>query len=176
MSARAAWRLESLGFSQIFRYVPGKADWFASGLPRAGKLASASRAGDLARRDVPTCRLTDRLGHVQQRIRAAGGDVCVVVNDARVVLGLLREAALKADPQTVVEQLMESGPKTYRPNVALESVMTYLRKNDRDAVLVTTSDGQLIGLLYRKDVEREQAHEQPATSGEAARAHGGERS
>src|SRR5919198_5171991 len=141
MSARAAWRLESLGFTQVFRYVPGKADWFASGLPRAGKLASVSRAGDLARRDVPTCRLTDRLGDVQQRIRAAGGDVCVVVNDARVVLGLLREAALKADPQMVVEQLMEAGPKTYRPNVALETVMTYLRKNERDGVLVTTSDG-----------------------------------
>ena len=172
MSARAAWRLESLGFSQIFRYVPGKADWFASGLPRAGKAASLPHAGDLARRDVPSCRLTDHAGDVQQRLQAAGWDLCVVMNDAQVVLGLLRGAALKADFQTVVEQVMGAGPKTYRPNVSLETVMNYLRKNERDDVLITTSDGQLIGLLYRKDVEREQAQEQPATSGEAARAHG----
>ena len=39
MSARAAWRLESLGFANVYRYTAGKSDWFASGLPRAGTLA-----------------------------------------------------------------------------------------------------------------------------------------
>src|SRR6266542_3593380 len=29
LSARAAWRLESFGFTQVFRYAAGKADWFA---------------------------------------------------------------------------------------------------------------------------------------------------
>ena len=38
MSPRAAWRLEGLGFEKVFDYVPGEADWFASGLPRDGKL------------------------------------------------------------------------------------------------------------------------------------------
>jgi hypothetical protein len=33
MSPRAAWRLEGLGFERVYDYVPGKADWFASGLP-----------------------------------------------------------------------------------------------------------------------------------------------
>jgi hypothetical protein len=32
MSARAAWRLEGLGFPQVRRYTPGKMDWLAGGL------------------------------------------------------------------------------------------------------------------------------------------------
>src|SRR5437773_6189207 len=27
LSARAAWRLESMGFQEVYRYTPGKADW-----------------------------------------------------------------------------------------------------------------------------------------------------
>ena len=28
MSPRAAWRLDSLGFQQVYDYVAGEADWF----------------------------------------------------------------------------------------------------------------------------------------------------
>jgi rhodanese-related sulfurtransferase len=110
LSARAAWRLESLGFGQVFRYVPGKADWFASGLPRAGAQASVPQAGDRARRDVPTCHLTDLVGAARSHAEAAGWDVCAVVNDQRVVLGLLYKAALDSDPQAPVAAVMEAGP------------------------------------------------------------------
>src|SRR6266545_5202991 len=102
MSARAAWRLESLGFRQVFRYVPGKADWFASGLPREGTQASVPQAGDRVRPDVPTCRLEDPVGDARARAGSAGWDVCVVVNDQQVVLGLLRKEALDSDPHTPV--------------------------------------------------------------------------
>ena len=33
MSDRAAWRLESLGFTRVYRYTPGKDGWLAMGLP-----------------------------------------------------------------------------------------------------------------------------------------------
>lgn len=165
MSPRAAWRLESLGFTDVFDYVAGKADWFASGLPRAGKHASIPYAGDLARRDVPRCGLTDRVGAVHQQIREASWDVCVVLNDAGVVLGLLREDALNADPETPVEQVMEPGPTTYRPSTPLEAILKYMRKRRRDAILITTSDGKLLGILYRQDAERQLADIQAATSG-----------
>lgn len=56
MSARAAARLRTLGFEQVFRYTSGKMDWFASGLPREGTMVGHPRAGDTARRDAPTCR------------------------------------------------------------------------------------------------------------------------
>ena len=98
MSPRAAWRLESLGFSKVFDYVAGKADWMASGLPVEGKLADYPRAGSVARTDIPTCRLTDRLGDARDRTLDADQNVCVVVNDDRIVLGRLRGDALRGDP------------------------------------------------------------------------------
>src|SRR3712207_9209034 len=91
MSPRAAWRLEDLGFEKVYDYAPGKADWFASGLPREGRLASLPIIGDAARRDVPTCAPAQKVESAWDRVRAAGSDACVVVNRDRIVLGLLRE-------------------------------------------------------------------------------------
>jgi 3-mercaptopyruvate sulfurtransferase SseA len=62
MSPRAAWRLEGLGFERVYDYVPGKADWSASGLPTEGTLASVPDIGDAARRDAPTCTPTEKVG------------------------------------------------------------------------------------------------------------------
>ena len=50
MSPRAAWRLESLGFSKVYDYVEGKADWAVAGLPREGDKAGFNRAIDVVRR------------------------------------------------------------------------------------------------------------------------------
>src|SRR5687768_14332644 len=79
MSPRAAWRLEGLGFERVYDYVPGESDWFASGLPRLGKMASVPNIGEAARRDVPTCAPTEKLGVVRERLRKAGWDRCVVI-------------------------------------------------------------------------------------------------
>ncbi len=81
MSPRAAWRLESLGFGQVYDYTAGKLDWMAAGLPTAGTNAGRPQAGDLARKDPPTCGLNERLGEVRDRVRARGWDVAVVVNE-----------------------------------------------------------------------------------------------
>ncbi len=81
MSPRAAWRLESLGFTKVFDYMAGKADWSASGLPVEGELADYPRAGTVARTDVSTCSLSDRLGDVRDRTLDADQNVCIVVND-----------------------------------------------------------------------------------------------
>jgi CBS domain-containing protein len=153
LSARAAWRLESLGLAQVFDYVDGKADWMARGLPIEGKLAHRPRAATIARRDVPTCRLTDRLGEVQARLRPAGAEGCVVVNDVGVVLGLLPAEACEHAPQTPVEEVMVPGPATIRPDVPLEDAAAYVRQHGEDRVLVTTSEGRLVGLLYRDDAD-----------------------
>jgi CBS domain-containing protein len=81
MSPRAARRLEGLGFERVYDYVPGKADWFVSGLPR------------------------------------------------------------------------ESNPATFWPNEPVEKMLKGMQARGSSAVLVTTSDGRLVGLLYRKDAE-----------------------
>jgi CBS domain-containing protein len=154
MSARAAWRLESFGFGRVFRYTPGKADWFASGLPREGEFAAVPRVGDAARRDAPTCGLDERVGEVRERVRAAGWTSCVVVNQERVVLGLVRTRGLDGDPTVPVEAVMHAAPRTYRPNVLFERPLDYMREHRLDSVLVTTSDGVLVGALRREDAER----------------------
>ncbi len=153
MSPRAAWRLEDLGFERVYDYVPGKADWFASGLPREGKLALSPTIGEAARRDVPTRAPAEKIGVVRERVRKMGWDRCVVVNKERVVLGLLREKELSSDPRVPVEEAMRNGPATFRPNEPAWKMAQ--RMQDREAIvaLVTTSDGRLVGLLYREDAE-----------------------
>ena len=154
MSPRAACRLESLGFTKVYDYVAGKADWLAGGLPVEGKLADYPRAGSAVRRDVPTCRLTERVGDARDRVRASDHNQCVVTNDEGVVLGRLGARALDADPQATVEAVMESGPTTTRPDDPLEALAERLRERRVGSILITTPDGRLVGVLYRKDAEQ----------------------
>lgn len=165
MSARAAWRLESLGFTQVFRYTAGKADWLASGLPSEGTQAGIPRAGAVARRHVPTCGLADRVGDVRERVRAAEENVCMVVNDRGVVLGRLRGQALQAGPRAPVESAMEEGPATIRPNTPLEGIARRMHERKVGSIVVTDSDGRLIGILYRKDADRQLEQLQAAGKG-----------
>jgi CBS domain-containing protein len=154
LSPRAAWRLESLGFSQVFDYVAGKADWFAAGLPRVGRDASVPRAGDAARQDVPLCRLGDRVGEVRTRLRQEGWDQCLVVNEQRIVLGRLRGKALDAVDQTPVEEIMEPGPTTIRPDTLLDAELQRMHERHVASIVVTTSDGRLVGMLVHGEADR----------------------
>ncbi len=158
MSARAASRLEILGFRQVYRYQPGKADWFAAGLPREGQEAHTPRVADIAGRDVPTCRIDERLAAVHDRMREGARDVCVVVDDQRVVLGLVHAETFGVDPGTPVEQVMQSSPVTFRPNLRAGQAPDYLKTHGTPRALVTTSDGVLVGLLRIEDVEGQRAH------------------
>src|SRR5947209_3996751 len=115
MSARAAWRLEEMGFTRVYRYAAGKMDWFASGLPREGKLTAFPVVGDAVRVDVPTCRAEECVGDAAQRARAAGWDMCAVVNERRVVLGVLGKKALAGGAARPAAEAMEPGPTTFRP-------------------------------------------------------------
>ena len=153
MSPRAAWRLESLGFGEVYEYRGGKLDWMAAGLPTEGTNAKRPRAGSLARADVPTCRLDERRADLAARVRAAGWSQCVVVDDDRVVLGLLEGEALDGGAATAADAMRE-GPTTIRPHVTLDDTVISLAAHRHEQVLVTTSDGRLVGLLRRADAER----------------------
>ncbi|MDP9404293.1 MAG: rhodanese-like domain-containing protein [Actinomycetota bacterium] len=50
MSPRAAWRLEHLGFAQVYDYVAGKVDWMAAGLPTVRADITERRAISASRR------------------------------------------------------------------------------------------------------------------------------
>lgn len=135
----------------MYDYVEGKLDWLAAGLPTEGTNAERPRAGDVARKDVPTCRMDERLGEVRERVRAAEFDACVVVNEQRVVLGLLRSNELEADRDLSIEQVMRPGPSTFRPFVPIDSMVKFMTEHDLESSPVTTSDGRLVGLLRRQD-------------------------
>ena len=164
MSPRAACRLESLGFTQVYDYVTGLADWTANGLPTEGKKVGviregvvrrdALRARDAVRTDTVACRLQDTVGHVKERLESAGQRQCVVTSEDGVVLGRLRGRALDGDPDASVEAVMESGPSTIRPDVSLSEFTQHMRAKNVGSVLVTASTGHLIGVLYRTDAEK----------------------
>jgi hypothetical protein len=145
MSPRAACRLITLGFSDVYDYVDGKADWFAAGLGREGTLATATRTGHLAHRDVPTCSLDERASDVARRVGEAGWECSVAVEHDGVVLGVLD--AGEEYGERLVEDAMSPGPSTYRPNVLLDEIVDHLRRRKWERVLITTSDGRLVGLL-----------------------------
>jgi CBS domain-containing protein len=140
-----------MGFTQVYDYVAGKLDWLAAGLPTEGAAARRPRAGNLARPEVPTCRMDERLGEVRDRVRAAGWDACVVVNQERVVLGLLRAKELDADPGLRIEQAMRPGPSTFRPHVPIAEMAEFMTEHELQSSPITTSDGRLVGLLRRTD-------------------------
>jgi len=157
MSPRAAARLEGLGFKEVYDYESGKSDWLAAGLPTEGTSAQHPRAGHVARKDVPTCGLHDRLGEVRDRVRAAGWDAVVVVNDKNVVLGLLRSKELDKNGDLRIEEAMRPGPSTFRPHVSMEEMAKHMVEHNLVSSPITTSDGKLVGLLLRADAEREEA-------------------
>jgi CBS domain-containing protein len=157
MAPRAAARLESLGFMKVYEYKAGKSDWMGAGLPTEGTNAQRPRAGDVARKDVPTSGLNERLGDVRDRVRASGWEAVVVVDDQRVVLGLLRSKELGKDADLRMEQAMRPGPSTYRPHVLLKEIAEKMVEHNVESSPITTSDGKLVGLLLRADAERELA-------------------
>src|SRR6266536_1105424 len=158
MSGRAAWRLEAFGFSQVYRYHDGKADWLASGLPSEGRLAHLPRIDEMAHQGVPTCQLDERIGAVQSLVEETGFELCVVVNAQRVVLGVVRGKALHASPDTLVEQVMQPAPVTYRPNVTVDELAHHLEGSNVKHALVSTADGVLVGLVRRAEVARAASH------------------
>ncbi len=151
MSPRAAARLESMGFREVYDYGTGKQNWLASGLPTEGRFAGVPRAGSVARDDVPTARLDERVGEVSGRVERAGADVALVVNDDRVVLGILRRGHLGADPEGRVAEAMQPGPSTFRPHVFVTEMAEYMTRHDLESAPITTGDGVLVGLLHRDD-------------------------
>ncbi|HEY0584203.1 MAG TPA: CBS domain-containing protein [Chloroflexota bacterium] len=153
MSSRAAWRLETLGYTNVSRYVAGKVDWLANGLPSEGQHAAEPRIRSLAQRDVPTCRIDERIADVRQRVAASGFDLCVAINEQRVVLGDLRDEALqRSPPDACVGEVMNPGPSTYRPDVSVEEMRQHMTQTRAERVYVADADGRLIGLLRREAV------------------------
>ena len=121
----------------------------AAGLATEGTNAQRPRASDVARTDVPTCGVDERLADVRERARTTGWTASVVVNNERVVLGLLRSGELARDGELRVEQAMRPGPSTFRPFVSVQEMAARMAEHHLENSPITTSGGRLIGLLLR---------------------------
>ena len=77
-----------------------------------------------------------------------------MVNEKRIVMGLLRADQLGRDGDVTAGSAMRPGPSTFRPHVAIEELAKVMATRDLPNVPVTTSGGELIGLLVREDAER----------------------
>lgn len=110
--------------------------------------------------EVPTCRLDEPVGQAGTRVEQRGYYVCPVVNENRIVLGLISKRDWDTDPTASAEQLMDSAPTTLRPSDSLEKAEQIVKKSDRGAVLVTDSDGKLLGAFFGDRNNEEPASKQ----------------
>jgi CBS domain-containing protein len=79
-------------------------------------------------------------------------EICVVTNVAGVVLGLLGRQALRAGERVRAEDAMSLGPSTIRPSARREAVAKRMRDQELTRIVVTHSDGVLVGVLRREDL------------------------
>lgn len=96
----------------------------------------------------------EHVGEIRRRVREAGFDVCVVVNAERVVLGFFGPAELDLPDDTRAEDAMRAGPSTFRPHVPIAEMAEYMTRQSLESAPVTTSDGRLVGVLFRTDAAR----------------------
>jgi CBS domain-containing protein len=154
MSPRAACRLDTLGFLDVYDYVPGKADWRAHGLPVEGEHADVPTAGGLARDDVVTGRLADPVGPIRGRVELSPYGFALVTTEGGILLGRLRGSMMRDAPaEATAETVMEPGPSTVRADTLASDLAQRLAERDLRTAIVSTPEGRLIGVVRRTDLE-----------------------
>jgi CBS-domain-containing membrane protein len=154
MSPRAASRLETLGFTKVFDYKGGKADWLGSGYPveRGGP---APLAGDATIGDAPTCMLDTPVAELRERMAIGGWSWAAVIDDERVVLGRIRREDVDQAPADArADSVMEEGPSTYRPSVPCAELVDRMKSGGFELAFITDPDGRWLGLVSRQSAER----------------------
>ena len=149
MSPRAAWRFEAAGFTPVYDYTDGKADWLAADLPFDG---DAQLVGPIARRHVPTVPDDATVAAARAQHDAFGFGPVIVLNTAGIVLGTLRREQLEQEAADVaVARLVRFGTSTVRPSEQVADLAVRMAGRGATRVVVTRSDGSLVGLIFAED-------------------------
>jgi CBS domain-containing protein len=151
MSARAAWRLEQIGFVDVHDYDAGRKDWQEAGLPTEGTDPRGPIVADATTVDPPTCGPDETVGAA----RALMGESpqVIVVNGTGVILGVMRKERWEAPDDSAVGDAMRLGPSTVRPGSLLAPLIERMKRKDTNSVLVSDPEGRLIGVLDRVSAE-----------------------
>jgi CBS domain-containing protein len=148
MSPRAAWRLEALGYGEVYDYVAGKSDWRAAGLPTEGTASRRPRVTERMDRTPETCAPSEPVAEVVTRVARRGASVCVVVNEQRVVLGRLRLDRIDPGDFRPAEEVMEPGPTTIRADADPVETIERMRRRGATTLIVSTPEGVLLGVVH----------------------------
>ena len=150
MSPRAAWRLEAAGFGPVYDYVAGKADWLAAGLAFEG---TARLAGLFTGRGVATVQERAPAAEALRLLDAQGFGPVLVLNQAGVVMGAAyRDALASAPGGSETGSVMRFGVSTVRPSEDAAALADRMARAGVTRVVVTRSDGTLVGLFFAADV------------------------
>jgi rhodanese-related sulfurtransferase len=150
LSPRAAWLLDWMGFRDISNYVASKVDWIGAGLPFDGARAEGPHLATLADPNVPTCGVDEKVADIRDRL--GDWELCLVLNEQRVVLGAVNADALAAEPDRPVAAVMQDAPPTYRPHVMPAEIKKQLKKSPLPWLLITKLDGTLVGAARIDDI------------------------
>jgi len=107
----------------------------------------------VARNDAVTCRLTDPAEEIRERIPPSPYPFALVLSDGGVLLGRATKSGLEEGVQGPVEQVMDPGPSTVRPHKTAASIAKDLSERNLRWAIVTSPDGELIGVASRDDLE-----------------------
>jgi hypothetical protein len=167
LSARAAAQLEYKGFSQVYRYPRGKADWIVRGLPSEPSAPIAERLRalpyfvhnlfpDIRRRwielshrgvvgeamvcDLPRLSPKDRAFNVA--ITATAPPFAVVLDGAGILLGAIDQIE-QVNSDTTAYEAMNPAPQTMRPDMTRKLASQLLRHSPY--LLITTAEGHYLG-------------------------------
>jgi CBS domain-containing protein len=78
--------------------------------------------------------------------------ICVVTNEGGIVVGLLGRQVLRSDGSVRADDAMSLGPSTIRPSARREAIAQRMRNQNLTRIVVTHSDGVLVGVLRREDL------------------------
>lgn len=138
----------------MYDYVLGKVDWLAHNLPVDRDGPAPRTAADFMHDGVVTCGLDESVGEVKEKISSSPFGFAVATTPAGVVLGRVRGSVLDCDPALRIEEVMEPGPSTVRPDRPVDQLIERLARQELRFAIVTTPEGRLLGVVRRDEVER----------------------
>ncbi|MBW0116125.1 CBS domain-containing protein [Pseudonocardia abyssalis] len=150
---RAACRLATLGFTQVYDYVPGKVDWLARNQPVEGTDADTPTIGRHLRHEVTTARPDELIAQVRARVARSAHRFSLVTTADGILLGRLRAAVLDdTDPTRAAGEVMEAGPSTLRPHEPTAAIKDRLVGKGLTYAIVADPDGRLLGTVHPGDL------------------------
>jgi len=136
-----------MGFEHVYDYVGGKLEWLAHALPLEGAGPHHAVAGDVVDEHVVTCGPDAGLDEIRAILDSHDASSCVIVNDHGVVLGRVRRKRLTLSP--VLDDVIEPGPSTVQLTEPLGPLTERMTNAKVESILVTTANGELLGVLHR---------------------------